>query len=110
MNCFEFSDFAINIWGWILIAPIAFSLVATWIIILPNTIQELKTIIAEFFTKRPRKANKEKTKKGRGGRMKIKETKKNEKVKIAQERLKTKLKEKRETSIPKPKERANQTQ
>eukprot|EP00826_Nyctotherus_ovalis_P062147 TRINITY_DN8939_c0_g1_i2.p2 TRINITY_DN8939_c0_g1~~TRINITY_DN8939_c0_g1_i2.p2 ORF type:complete len:120 (+),score=14.73 TRINITY_DN8939_c0_g1_i2:96-455(+) len=52
MNNYTFSVPVIKVWGWILIAPVIFSLIVTWIIVLPGTFKELKESIKKLFSKK----------------------------------------------------------
>ena len=51
MNKCSFSELTIELWGWFLIIPIIISLLATWIISLPDAIEEFKKTLTDLFTK-----------------------------------------------------------
>lgn len=52
MNNYTFSALVMKVWGWILVAPVIFSLIATWIIVLPGAFKELKKSIMKLFKKK----------------------------------------------------------
>ena len=51
MNKASFSELTIKVWGWFLIIPIIISLLATWIISLPDAIEEFKKTFTDLFKK-----------------------------------------------------------
>jgi len=51
MNKCSFSELTIKVWGWFLIIPIIISLLATWIISLPDAIEEFKKTFTYLFKK-----------------------------------------------------------
>lgn len=56
---YELPESAIEIWGWALIAPIVFSLVATWIVTLPGAFSQLRENLSQLFAKENLEAAKE---------------------------------------------------
>ena len=52
MNNSSLSELAMKVWGWFLIVPIIISLVTTWIISLPEAIEEFTKTFADLFKKK----------------------------------------------------------
>ena len=56
INNQSFSELAIKVWGWFFIIPIIISLVATWVISLPDAIEEFKNSLIDLFKKKEKQA------------------------------------------------------
>ena len=55
MNTYDFLEYTREIWGWVLIVSIAFSLLATWVEVIPGVVKELWIDIKKLF-KKPKKS------------------------------------------------------
>ena len=52
MNNIELPEVLVNIMQWVLIIPLAISLISTWIIIFPDILKGLKKSLKKFFKKK----------------------------------------------------------